>query len=975
MSLMNDSIAWTPKKATGEFMTKGRRTNVFIQNDVAIDDDGMENLDDFWGAAGQANISMGSPSILFEQTPPPSPSFQNDTFQTPSPRKSPSAISLSPSSAMTPIAVPEKRITIETPSKTPERATEQEIPRMNRLRNSPMPETSDLMKAVNDARAVSNVKLPVVTPARPVQKPVLRPQVQPQPQVSAPKEETPVRRAPQRFDVPEVRFDFQTPEVFKRLDRELASVPEPTYDVRPTFGRVSRFDEAPAGDWRVWRPPEEVERPSRPVFDDIVPERVVPERKPDEVDELVSFSEPKAFGTGEARRPRLDKDYEFGSYGTGPIFAPFKREPAKPAGEKRMHFDRVPNLSSDSDSDLDLGPEPVRPRRTGRVALEVEPLNPEPVRANRIERLSRARQSPAASKYLEPVRLNPFGDDSDSSEPDASEMGGVSNMGRTGSVLKQRPMEEDIPLKGGKREPMGSFAKKQNRPQFEDESPPRGTAMGGSFFGNRSRPHQEQFSDGDAHVEPTGSIFKNQDLQETGGEEPPGDNKFFGILRRTVNVGSQVSRGHTPMKNFGGFSGTEQNSQQKGPKIDSIAQVDIPPEERPIRYVFGGHDSDSEQDEIHFEQKYESIRPELPTMSNFNFHMGMASTHDASPVSSSVTQPKAPKSVFQGTMPATPKFEVEEHRRHRRHRRSSGGSENQPPVTEESPAVKPTYLNPSMMTDPSENQPTSGDHSPEFLRRSPSPVHPAYSIFEQGVGFGDGDSDQYEKMVADVDSPPPMPSDGEETGGPDSDVAQPAPIKAEEPRRRRAPRQKRQPRPAVDYSQMDDLDRPIALRRTKRPHTKPLKYWKGEKIIYQCDENGFYTQQGVHRVSDDEDDVPAKSRRTRRTSRKPIEKEIEVLPARVLPGEADEQKIKYTGLANKAMVTDEYEILPRRSMVFKAVKQRMILHVSHGKAKLHAHDKKWVIGAGGMIYITRGDSCRITNRSTTEPVRLFETSM
>ena len=953
-------------------MTKGRRTNVFIQNDVAIDEDGMENLDEFWGAAGQANISMGSPSILFEQTPPPSPSFQGDTFQTPSPRKSPSAISLSPSSAMTPIGVPEKRITIETPSKTPERATEQEIPRMNRLRNSPMPETTDLMKAINDARAVSNVKLPAITPARPVQKPVLKPQVQPPPQFSAPKQETPVRSAPKRFDVPEVRFDFQTPEVFKRLDRELASVPEPTYDVRPAFQRKPRFDEAPVGDWRVWRPPEEVERPTRPVFDDIAPERVVPQRKPDEMDGLGSFSEPKAFGTGESRRPRFDKDYEFGSYGTGPIFAPFKREPAKPAGEKRMHFDRVPNLSSDSDSELYLGPEPVRPRRTGRVTLDVEPLNPEPVRANRIERLSRARQSPVASKYLEPVRLNPFADDSDSSEPDANLMGGVSNMGRTGSVLKQRPMEEEMPPTGGKREPIGSLFKKPDPPQFGDESPPRGTPMetGGGFFGNRSRPRPEQLSDGDTHLEPTGSIFKKQNLEEIGGEEPPGENKFFGILRRTVNVASQVSRGHTPMKKFEFSSGTEQTNQQKAPKFDSAEQVDIPPEERPIRYVFGGHDSDSEEDEIHFEQKYESIRPELPTMSNFNFRMGMGSTEAATTVSSTLTQPKAPKSMFGGTMPATPKFEVEEHRRHRRHRRSSGVSENQPPVMEESPTIKPTYMNPSMTSDTGENPPMSGDQSPEFLRRSPSPIHPAYSMFEQGVVFGDGDSDQYEKMVADVDSPPPMPSDGDETGEPEMEAPQPAPLKAEEPRRRT--RQKRTPRPAVDYSQMDDLDRPIALRRTKRPRTKPLKYWKGEKIIYQCDENGLYTQQGVHRVSDDEDEMP---RPTKKTSRKPVEKEIEVLPARVLPGEADEQKIKYTGLANKAMITDEYEILPRRSMVFKAVKQRMILHVSHGKAKLHAHDKKWVIGAGGMIYITRGDSCRITNRSTTEPVRLFETSM
>ncbi|OHS93460.1 hypothetical protein TRFO_40265 [Tritrichomonas foetus] len=40
----------------------------------------------------------------------------------------------------------------------------------------------------------------------------------------------------------------------------------------------------------------------------------------------------------------------------------------------------------------------------------------------------------------------------------------------------------------------------------------------------------------------------------------------------------------------------------------------------------------------------------------------------------------------------------------------------------------------------------------------------------------------------------------------------------------------------------DECELPIALRRSRRPKTKPLRYWMGEKILYQPDESGCMTK-------------------------------------------------------------------------------------------------------------------------------------
>lgn len=55
-----------------------------------------------------------------------------------------------------------------------------------------------------------------------------------------------------------------------------------------------------------------------------------------------------------------------------------------------------------------------------------------------------------------------------------------------------------------------------------------------------------------------------------------------------------------------------------------------------------------------------------------------------------------------------------------------------------------------------------------------------------------------------------------------------------------------------DIAEDDDL--PIALRRTRRPTTKPLRFWLGEKIIYKIDkETGCYTKSCELKVDDNDD--------------------------------------------------------------------------------------------------------------------------
>lgn len=52
----------------------------------------------------------------------------------------------------------------------------------------------------------------------------------------------------------------------------------------------------------------------------------------------------------------------------------------------------------------------------------------------------------------------------------------------------------------------------------------------------------------------------------------------------------------------------------------------------------------------------------------------------------------------------------------------------------------------------------------------------------------------------------------------------------------------------------NDDDLPIALRRTQRPSTKPLRYWLGEKIVYKIDnETGCYTKAFELTVDDNDD--------------------------------------------------------------------------------------------------------------------------
>ena len=56
-----------------------------------------------------------------------------------------------------------------------------------------------------------------------------------------------------------------------------------------------------------------------------------------------------------------------------------------------------------------------------------------------------------------------------------------------------------------------------------------------------------------------------------------------------------------------------------------------------------------------------------------------------------------------------------------------------------------------------------------------------------------------------------------------------------------------------EHDSINNDDLPIALRRTKRPVTKPLRYWLGEKIVYKIDnETGCYTKAYEIKVNENE---------------------------------------------------------------------------------------------------------------------------
>ncbi|KAK8886957.1 hypothetical protein M9Y10_037992 [Tritrichomonas musculus] len=199
------------------------------------------------------------------------------------------------------------------------------------------------------------------------------------------------------------------------------------------------------------------------------------------------------------------------------------------------------------------------------------------------------------------------------------------------------------------------------------------------------------------------------------------------------------------------------------------------------------------------------------------------------------------------------------------------------------------------------------------------------------------------------------------------------------------------PPEAVFDPESDDL--PIALRRTKRPRTQPLRYWMNEKIIYKPAPNGCLTQYAVQtdlQNSDEIDPLLPSNVETieniiEESQKLKIEKEkkkksslkndSEVIPRRIIPGIENPESsiISFKGIEKRSLKSNEIEILPQKSLDLDATKNKIVVVFSQGDSGQieYKNGNKWKIRAGGQAYICKGDSAVITNLGKQNSIHLF----
>jgi quercetin dioxygenase-like cupin family protein len=263
--------------------------------------------------------------------------------------------------------------------------------------------------------------------------------------------------------------------------------------------------------------------------------------------------------------------------------------------------------------------------------------------------------------------------------------------------------------------------------------------------------------------------------------------------------------------------------------------------------------------------------------------------------------------------------------------------------------------------------PASGDRlEDEQLPALPDDEPPNAINDEYFPGFPDDDAPGQPSTQPDF--PPELPESDRNTDSSQDDSPEEAQLMTSLPASRPRSRAQRKPRTPIDYSQLDDLDLPIAKRRSKRPKTSPVKFWKGEKIVYKFDESGCWTQEEVVKVHSKKSAPRKKGTVTKEEG----ERSIDVLEKRNEPGEDGDAYVRFLGLQNRVVRSNEFFIKPAQSMVFTATKERIVLNLYEGKARLSSKNQKWAVSAGGMIYIGRGDTCKLKNKSTDRTVRLFQ---
>jgi len=157
----------------------------------------------------------------------------------------------------------------------------------------------------------------------------------------------------------------------------------------------------------------------------------------------------------------------------------------------------------------------------------------------------------------------------------------------------------------------------------------------------------------------------------------------------------------------------------------------------------------------------------------------------------------------------------------------------------------------------------------------------------------------------------------------------------------------------------DESNLPIALRRKKRCHVKPLKTWLGERIIYSIDDNGCRSYVSEYRVDSPEEIPPPPAA----PKRKPKEVSIQVLAERPKTGVESNSGdyIEFNGLRVSRGQTKETAINPQCSFQLTCKKSHNLVYVSEGSGILQWKKQTWELSEGATISIPKGESCTIKN--------------
>ncbi|KAH0806393.1 uncharacterized protein GO595_000768 [Histomonas meleagridis] len=181
----------------------------------------------------------------------------------------------------------------------------------------------------------------------------------------------------------------------------------------------------------------------------------------------------------------------------------------------------------------------------------------------------------------------------------------------------------------------------------------------------------------------------------------------------------------------------------------------------------------------------------------------------------------------------------------------------------------------------------------------------------------------------------------------------------------------------ISVTLTEDDNLPIALRKKRRPKTKPLRFWMGEKIIYHPDENGCLTKSGVIEINEKSpDESTLVHHKSTKNTRKEALSAFEVIPKRIEPAAEKTEFIdRFQGIENSIVVSSEVMVHPNQIFKIVATKERIVIHIASGKAELVSRGKRWKVSSGGTVFISKGDECTFKNNDDKVPLRLFRVNV